>query len=111
VIVLKSRSDCDCPCHSGAAIVHPVACCDGVWREWRIEFARHTKGAELRFAKYARPSADSDHDHCEACSAKFMESAGPDIFDEGYVTADGKRWICPRCFYDLKEAMGWRLVT
>jgi hypothetical protein len=111
VFVLKSRSDCNCPCHSGAPVVHPVACCDGLWREWRVEFARQVRGAELQFTKYAHPNEAWDHDHCEACFAKFMEAEGPDIFTEGYVTTDGERWVCQRCFRDLKEAMGWTLVA
>jgi hypothetical protein len=108
---MKSRSDCDCPCHSGAVLVHPVPCCDGLWTEWRIQFARHTRGATVRLAKYSRPRASSDYDRCEACFVKFMETAAaPGVLTEGYVTQDGRHWICGQCFRDLKDAMGWRLV-
>lgn len=27
---MKNRKDCDCPCHSGSVVVHPVPCCDGI---------------------------------------------------------------------------------
>lgn len=65
----------------------------------------------MRLAKYRRPSAFWDHDHCEACFAKFMEAAAaPGVLTEGYVTEDARNWICGQCFRDLKDAMGWRLV-
>jgi hypothetical protein len=27
---MKNRRDCDCPCHTGSVVVHPVPCCDGI---------------------------------------------------------------------------------
>jgi hypothetical protein len=39
-----------------------------------------------------------------------MESGGPDILIEGYVTEDQSRWICPDCFRELKDVMGWKLL-
>ena len=27
---MKSRRECNCPCHSGTVVVHPVPCCDGI---------------------------------------------------------------------------------
>jgi hypothetical protein len=27
---MKNRRDCNCPCHSGGVVVHPVPCCDGI---------------------------------------------------------------------------------
>jgi hypothetical protein len=39
-----------------------------------------------------------------------MELPAPDVLDQGYVTTDGDRWICPNCFQELKDAMGWKLV-
>jgi len=27
---MKSRDHCNCPCHSGSIVVHPVPCCDGL---------------------------------------------------------------------------------
>jgi hypothetical protein len=38
-----------------------------------------------------------------------METASPDVLVEGFVTEDD-RWICPECFHDLKNEMGWKLV-
>ncbi len=54
---------------------------------WRVDNAKWTRGAVLRFQKYARPREDWDHDHCEGCFAKFMESGSPEVLTEGYVTA------------------------
>jgi hypothetical protein len=78
--------------------------------DWRAENARWTCGAVLRFRKYVQPRKDWDHDHCEGCWAKFMESGSPDVLTEGYVTEDSNRWICPDCFRDLREEMEWRLA-
>jgi hypothetical protein len=38
----------------------------------------------------------------EGCLAKFMESGSPDTLKEGYVTEGNYRWICPKCFRELK---------
>ena len=63
----------------------------------------------MQFKLYSRRSEKWDHDHCEGCWAKFMESGGPDIFTEGYVTEDNHRWICQQCFHDLRDVMDWKL--
>jgi len=77
--------------------------------DWRIDNAKWTRGAVFKFKKYTRPSEEWDHDHCEACWATFMESGSPDVLTEGYATEDDYRWVCPQCFSDLKEEMGWKL--
>ena len=77
--------------------------------DWRADNAKWSRGAVLRFQKYTPPKPDWDHDHCEGCWAKFMESNSPDVLAEGYVTND-KRWICTECFRELHEQMGWTLA-
>jgi hypothetical protein len=78
--------------------------------DWRIDNLRFTKGAVLQYKTYTRRSEKSDHDHCEGCWAKFMELGGADILTEGYVTEDNYRWICPECFSELRDVMGWKLL-
>jgi DNA-directed RNA polymerase subunit RPC12/RpoP len=78
--------------------------------DWRIDNAKWTRGAVLRFKKYASSREDWDHGHCERCWAKFMESGPTDVLSEGYVTEDNRRWRCPECSRDLKDAMGWKLA-
>lgn len=78
--------------------------------DWRIDNAKWARGAVLRLATYSKPSEDWDHDHCEGCWTKFMESDAPDTLTEGYVTEDNRRWICAQCFRDLKEEMDWKLA-
>lgn len=46
---------------------------------------------------------DGDHEHCVFCWYKLMKGA------EGYVTEDGKYWICENCFRDFYEPFGWIL--
>ena len=76
--------------------------------DWCIDNAKWTRGAVVRFQKYTSPKPDWDHDHCEGCWAKFMESDSPEALTEGYVTKDN-RWICAECFRELHEEMGWTL--
>src|SRR6185437_8098360 len=45
--------------------------------DWRIDNAKWTRNAELRFKKYLQPMATWDHDHCEGCWVRFMESGPP----------------------------------
>jgi len=40
--------------------------------DWRIENARRTRGATVRRTQYHAKSANGEHEHCEACLAKFM---------------------------------------
>jgi hypothetical protein len=75
--------------------------------DWRTDNAKRTRGAVVRFQKYTAPRQDWDHDHCEGCWAKFMESGSPEALTEGYVTEDN-HWICVECFRDLHEEMGWK---
>ena len=78
--------------------------------DWRIDNAKWTRGAQMRLTKYSRPNEDWDHDHCEGCWDKFMESGPPDALTEGYVNENNDRWICPECFRDLKNEMEWKLA-
>jgi hypothetical protein len=78
--------------------------------DWRIDNADRIRGARLRLKPYFRFSESWDHDHCEGCWAKFMDTAAPDVLTEGYVTEDDYHWICPDCFRDLKEEMGWTAI-
>lgn len=78
--------------------------------DWRLQGQeKYLKGATLSWKRYVRPSESWDHDHCEFCWAKFMDSETPDTLKEGFATADN-RWICPRCFADFGDLFGW-LVT
>jgi hypothetical protein len=85
-------------------------------REQRTQQASTLLGATLRKKRYSRYSPEWDHDHCAACWAKFAERDDPGILREGYATTaeyylgEDYDWVCPRCFEDLHEEMGWRLV-
>jgi len=79
-------------------------------RDWRLQGQeKYLKGVVLRKRKYKQSSPSWDHDHCEFCFGKFMEKKGKDILNEGYVTQDGKRWICRDCFEDFKESFEWKV--
>jgi hypothetical protein len=79
--------------------------------DWRIDNLKFTRGALLQFKKYHPFREGWDHDHCEGCSVKFMESGGPEVLIEGYATEDNYRWICPTCFRELRAVMGWKLLA
>jgi hypothetical protein len=78
--------------------------------DWRLrDQERYIGGAMLHRATYHAPSSVWDHDHCEFCWAKFMDSDEPEILREGYVTDDGRDWVCPQCFEDFRERFGWTI--
>ncbi len=77
--------------------------------DWRVDLAKHTKGATLTLKTYVHPSEEWDQDHCEVCSEDFSETV-PGALREGYTTPDNDYWICPDCFKELREPMGWNLV-
>lgn len=76
--------------------------------DWRLRGQeRYLNGVTLHRANYRAPSADWDHDHCDFCWAKFMEGNVSDTLQRGYVTDDGRDWICPNCFDDFRERFHW----
>jgi hypothetical protein len=82
-------------------------------KDWRVDNCKLLRSERLRRKKYRAPSEEWDHDHCMACWAKFAESEGPEILNEGYATvADSQwgldyHWVCLQCFADLHELMEW----
>ena len=75
------------------------------WRRQGQE--KYLKGINLSWKKYTQYRKGWDHDHCEFCGAKFMESEGPDILTEGYASEDNYRWICKKCYEDFRTEFGW----
>ena len=91
------------------------------------------RGAALVWKPYAAPSDDWDHDHCELCSTKLMETAAePGVATSGYTDgialpgsqpfmrtpgrrmvgapAGCVRWICPVCAEAYRAVFGWTTV-
>jgi hypothetical protein len=95
--------------------------------DWRLTGQEtYLKGVSLVRKPYRAYSGQWEHDHCEFCTAKFMDAAyseahstfieeHPEVLTEGYATtADGRHgadyyWICPRCFDDFAGAFEWRV--
>lgn len=81
---------------------------DGDWRLTGQE--AYLAGQVLRWAKWSAPRPEWDHDHCEFCWAEFAaahDDAGHVDYTRGYVTKDGKHWVCEPCFNDFRERFGW----
>jgi hypothetical protein len=84
--------------------------------DWRVDNAKNLKGVRLQFREWAPFNERRTHDHCSACWAKFSNSTDSDILHAGYATCDdysrgsGYDWVCPECFTELKDVMGWREV-
>ena len=78
--------------------------------DWRIDNAKRLHGERFIRKNYHRKNASWDHDHCEACWDKFMEDGPNGTLSEGYVTAEGDHWICPTCFEELRESLGWSIA-
>jgi hypothetical protein len=80
--------------------------------DWRIQGReKYLKGVTLRWKVYTEFSPHWDHDHCEFCWAKFMNNDLPELLREGYVTLDGDRWICKKCYDDFREMFDWKVQT
>jgi hypothetical protein len=85
----------------------------GLGRDQRVENCKYLKGVTFRRKKYRAPSKEWDHDHCDACWAKFAEFDGPGILHVGLATTaewklgEDHNWICPKCFIELRNVMNW----
>ena len=80
-----------------------------------LETQPFLRGVKFHHMTYRAYRPGWDHDHCVGCWAKFAEH-GSDlepIEREGYTTgADYQHgpqyeWVCPKCFADFRETMGW----
>lgn len=79
--------------------------------DWRlIGQEKYLVGVTLKYKRYSPPSEQWDHDHCEFCTKKFMQSDQPDIEPEGYTTEKKGRWICKECFNDFKDLFSWEVI-
>jgi hypothetical protein len=77
--------------------------------DWRLcGQERYLKGKAFRWTRYIAPRPTWDHDHCEFCWAKFMETDLPDVLHEGYCSEEF-RWICRTCFEDFRAQFEWRV--
>ena len=78
--------------------------------DWRLQGQEeYLKGVTLQWRVYKECAPHWDHDHCEFCWAKFMDRDLADVLREGYVTVDGGRWICKKCYDDFKEMFDWKV--
>lgn len=108
-------------------------------RRYKIKQLERLRASTFAFADYTPPSTEWDHDHCEACWAKFALSDRPGILHRGYLTTivrdselgnepeaihhawkpgskvvakpDAKVWICPKCFEEFRVTLGWKLES
>lgn len=78
------------------------------------------RGAVFVRKAYASPSPEWEHDHCEICGRELaVEGSHRDTADavhEGYSAPgptedprDDHYWVCPTCFEDHRERLGWTL--
>lgn len=78
--------------------------------DWRITGQeKYLKDAILELREYSPPSSEWEHDHCEFCWSKFCRSDEPECLHEGYVTEDGRHWICTSCFHHFKDQFRFSL--
>jgi len=78
--------------------------------DWRLtNQINYLKEVDLAWRHYRPSNSGNDHDHCEFCTAKFMEGGGAGAITDGYSTLDGCRWICKECFADFIDIFGWRV--
>ena len=78
--------------------------------DWRLtDQEDYLKGVSLQWKTYEKYREGWDHDHCEFCFTKFLESGEPDTLHQGYATEDNYRWICEECFEDFKDLLQWKV--
>jgi len=95
--------------------------------DWRLHGQeRYLAGATLVRKRYRVYSETWEHDHCEFCTAKFMDAdfspehrkfieEHPEVLTEGYTTtAEHPKgadhyWICEPCFGDFEDSFGWTI--
>ena len=79
--------------------------------DWRLMGQeRFLFGATLYPRRYTPPRPGWDHDHCDFCWQKFSPEDAPDVIRDGYVTADGKHWICPTCVHDFRDRFQFQVL-
>jgi hypothetical protein len=89
--------------------------------DWRWEILKdqhYLRGSRLQFRTWRESRPGWDHDHCGACSDKFAvhDFDHEHVLKGGYTTCADYvhgaeyEWICPICFADFKEQMGWSEV-
>ena len=72
--------------------------------DWRISGQdRYLAGAMFQFRSYETPRPGWDHDHCDFCWSKFCAEKNGDCLNEGFVTLDGKHWVCRPCFEEFRN--------
>jgi len=77
--------------------------------DWRLTGQEgFLRGRDLSHRVWTTQSTQTDHDHCTFCWAKFSELDG--TLHDGYVTQDGRHWICPECFRDFKTMFAWTVI-
>ena len=99
---------------------------DDDWRRQGQE--RYLHGARLTLKRYQALSAQWEHEHCEFCWHKFLDTQyseihrraveeRPDLNSaEGYTNLGaqdrpaGKWWICRQCFEDFATEFEWSVV-
>lgn len=76
-------------------------------RDWRLDApdAEQLMNAVLHRETFL-PHGSWDHEHCALCWEKISQYEGDQ--HEGYVTADGLRWVCEDCFLELRMRFQWR---
>jgi hypothetical protein len=85
---------------------------EGDWRLTNQE--EYLKGATLVWKPYHAWSETWEHDHCEFCWRKFVESngltAGFAAQGTGPQGQDDYHWICETCADDFCARFRWTLV-
>jgi hypothetical protein len=108
-------------------------------RDYKLLQLKHMEGCTFRLLRYKAPSAEWNHDHCQACWAKFAEYDDSNIQHEGYCTSvpvldspdsefiagvkkSGKvfikepspggfalHWVCRKCFEEYRDVLGFKI--
>jgi hypothetical protein len=79
-------------------------------KDWRLQGQeKYLTDQEFRYKKYADRVTKADHDHCEFCNEKFMDTER-DTLTEGYSAKDDYWWVCKSCFDDFKDQFKFSVI-
>lgn len=89
--------------------------------DWRVMGQeRRLAGATFVRKPYRVWTETWEHDHCEMCARKFVESdstredsetvtAGFAAVGRGPKGEDDYYWVCDECFDDFRDRFGWKV--
>lgn len=84
-----------------------------VWKPEELrKFLKPLINEKFRFKNYTEVYENTEHDHCMINGEEISSYEG--CLRWGYTSTSEKHedywWICPACFEQYKDVMGWEVI-